>query len=84
MPAAVGKPTANPGRATPASSRIRSWAAAANAPVLPAEMATSASPLATSLQLTAMELSGLDRTASTGDSSIATVWLAWTTAYRFA
>jgi hypothetical protein len=58
---------------------MRSWAAAANAPVFPAEIATSASPLATSLHATEIELSGLPLTASTGDSSMATDWLAWMT-----
>ena len=50
---------------------MRNCAAATHAPVLPAEITTSASPLPASLHMTLMELSGLLRTASTGDSSIA-------------
>ena len=59
-----------PGRLTPGSVRMRSCAAATHAPVLPAEITTSASPLAASLHITAIELSGLLRIASTGESSI--------------
>ena len=42
--------------------------------MLPAEITTSASPLAASLHMTAIELSGLLRIASTGESSIETIF----------
>src|SRR5947208_2411171 len=74
----VGKMTAIPGRSTPASVRIRNWAAATQAPVLPAEITTSASPLAAILHITAIELLGLLRIASTGGSSISITWVVGT------
>ncbi len=71
--------TAMPGRLTPGKSRIRNWAAATQAPVLPAEITASASPLAARLHITAMLLSGLLRIASTGESSIAMICVVGTT-----
>ncbi len=71
-----------PGRLTPGSNRIRNCAAATHAPVLPAEITTSASPLAASLHITAMLLSGLLRIASTGDSSIAMTCVVGMILYR--
>ena len=70
--------TAIPGRLTPGKSRMRNWAAATQAPVFPAEMTASASPLAASLHMTAMLLSGLPRIASTGESSIEMTWVVGT------
>jgi hypothetical protein len=71
-----------PGRLTPGSVRMRSWAAATQAPVLPAEITMSASPLAAILHITAIELLGLLRIASTGGSSIATTSVVGTVRYR--
>ena len=74
----VGRMTAMPGRLTPGSVRILNCAAATHAPVLPALTATWASPLATILHMIAIELSGLLRIASTGESSISMTCDAWT------
>src|SRR5438128_1744157 len=63
----VERMTAMPGRLTPGSSRILSCAEATHAPVLPAEIATSAWPFFTRSDMTLIELRGLERTASTGD-----------------
>src|ERR671917_173148 len=59
-----------PGRSTPGSVLIRSCAAATQAPVLPAEITTSASPLEAILHITEIELLGLLRIASTGGASL--------------
>ena len=70
--------TAIPGRLTPGKVRIRNCAAATQAPVFPALIATSASCRATILHMIPMELFGLARTASTGDSSMSIVSVVWT------
>src|SRR5688500_19736824 len=75
----VGMITAMPGRETPGSVRMRSCAAATHAPVLPADTTMSASPLATILHITAIELLGLARMASTGESSISMTCVVGTT-----
>src|SRR3984957_18822174 len=82
-PVTVGTVTPIPGRLMPGKVRIRNCEAATHAPVFPAEMTTSASFFEASLHITAMELSGLDLIASTGDSSIPTTCVVWTITYRF-
>lgn len=78
-----GKMAAIPGRRTPGRNILALNSAEATiAPVLPAETTALTSPPAIRAQHREIELSRFRRSASTGLSSIVTIWLAWTTGSR--
>jgi hypothetical protein len=69
--------TAMPGRFTPGSVPSSSVAAPTTAPVLPMLTAAPASPALQASVMLAIELSGLARSATAGDSPMPTTCVAW-------